>query len=236
MSFSCDLVSLCFCDLKKGGRMRLGNVLTFAAGFGLALMVWTPSAQASIFIHEILADPPAIGGDANGDGIVSISADEFIELYNDSAEAVNLSGWSIADAIKVRHIFPQNTWIDPLSVFLIFSGGDPKFDSSLYNTASTGSLGLNNSGDQVKLFDLSGTLFDLWDYGSEGGKDQSIVRINGEEFLHTDLHAQQRFSPGSFSGNADTTHAVPETDTLFALMIGIVGFCFVGKQRFFEKI
>ena len=61
--------------------MYLKNTLSSVVGFGLALAVLAiPQAQASIFIHEILADPPALGGDANSDGIVSTSADEFVEF------------------------------------------------------------------------------------------------------------------------------------------------------------
>lgn len=213
--------------------MRITNVLASVVGIGLVFGMLARPAQASIFIHEILADPPSIAGDANGDGEISASADEFIEFYNDSLQALDISGWSIADELKVRHVFADNTWVDPMSAFVVFGGGDPNFSHFLFTTASTGSLGLNNSGDAVKLFDLNAVLIDSWDYGTEGGRDQSLIRIDDEIFLHMEIDPQRLFSPGEFS-SVRSTHTVPEFSTLTMFMSGLLGFG-LRRNKVFRK-
>ena len=49
-------------------------------------------------INEIFADPALdSSGDANGDGTREASGDEFVEVYNNTGGAVNISGWSLSD-------------------------------------------------------------------------------------------------------------------------------------------
>src|SRR5262245_38769263 len=64
------------------------------------------SAQSPVFINEILADPD---GDANGDGVVSGTQDEFVELVNVSGSFLDISGWTLSDASGVRHTFPPGS-------------------------------------------------------------------------------------------------------------------------------
>ena len=71
-----------------------------------------------------------------------------------------------------------------------------------WQVASTGSLGLNNEGDTITLFNAQSQLIDQVNYGSIGNADQSITLYpdgEGDEFvLHSTLeHAQGAlFSPG----------------------------------------
>ena len=76
-------------------------------------------ADAVILINEVLADPPAIIGDANGDGIVSSTQDEFIELVNTASSAVSLDGWTVADLIGIRHTFAAGDAIPGLGFFVL---------------------------------------------------------------------------------------------------------------------
>ena len=73
-----------------------------------------------------MADPASgIAGDANGDGTRSGSADEFIEIRNSGLEAVDISGWYLSDAVKTRHTFSGNTFLNSSSYIVIFGGGSP---------------------------------------------------------------------------------------------------------------
>lgn len=135
-----------------------------------------------VVISEIHADPEAtILGDANGDGTRSASDDEFVELLNTSYQAVDISGWTISDGVGLKHTFPANTVLPPREAAVVFGGGTPTgaFGNAAANglvfTASSGSLGLNNTGDTVTLGDGVGTVQSVT-YGSEAGNDQSIVR------------------------------------------------------------
>ena len=62
-------------------------------------------------INEIHADPDAIQGDANGDGIVNVIEDEFIEIVNTTGAPVSIAGWTLSDFVGVKHTFPAGTTI-----------------------------------------------------------------------------------------------------------------------------
>ncbi|MCF8338331.1 MAG: lamin tail domain-containing protein [Bacteroidales bacterium] len=137
----------------------------------------TTSVAAAIVINEILADPDATNGDANGDGTVDTGDDEFVELYNNSSDGINISGYTIHDGGGERHVFPNGTYIQPHDVIVVFAGGTPTgFDNLDVQTSSSGQLSLNNSGDDVILKDASNAEVTSVTYGSEGGDDQSLVR------------------------------------------------------------
>ena len=62
-------------------------------------------AEASVMISEILADPAnGLAGDSNGDGTRSSDDDEFVELFNTSSAAVDLSGWKGRDSEKENYL------------------------------------------------------------------------------------------------------------------------------------
>ena len=168
------------------------------------LLVAVSSAKASVIINEIFSDPAAnLTGDANGDGVRSSSRDEFIELLNYDTAEVDISGWSLADKVSVRHIFPSNTILSPYTFLAIFGGGSPLLPNINWQVASTGSLGLNNKSDTVLLRNTEAQVIDQVSYGSIGGNDQSITLFpdgEGAEFvLHSSLDQSQGalFSPGT---------------------------------------
>lgn len=138
----------------------------------------------SMVINEILADPHFDqppnnpNGDANGDGSRDGSEDEFIELVNISGAPLVLSGWTISDAVGLRHAFPTGTTVPNNCSIVVFGGGTPtgEFGRSIVQTASTGFLGFNNSGDTVIVNDNLGTAVLTYNYGSEGNDNQSLTR------------------------------------------------------------
>ncbi len=69
----------------------------------LIMMLVLSTSQAGvpdIIINEFQADPDATNGDANGDGVVSTTQDEFVELYNNSGADLDVSGWTVADGAR----------------------------------------------------------------------------------------------------------------------------------------
>ncbi|HKP71817.1 MAG TPA: Ig-like domain-containing protein, partial [Pyrinomonadaceae bacterium] len=125
----------------------------------------TVSGQASLevrvplVINELLADVPpdsaatlAVEGDANRDGVRSADDDEFVELFNYSAEPVELSGVQVSDATTVRFTFPEHTTLGAGRPLVIFGGGAPPADA--FGGAlvfRTGSLSLNDTGDTLTV-------------------------------------------------------------------------------------
>ncbi len=136
----------------------------------------TISPAPVVIINEILADPDPVQGDSNGDGVISSDDDEFLELVNISEMALDLSGWRVFDAVRHRYTFPEGTSLSPGCGLVIFGGGVPAgdFGGSLVFTAS--SLGLNNTGDLITLFDPDGVEMAAVSYSSEGNQDQSLTR------------------------------------------------------------
>ena len=63
--------------------------------------------HSAVVISEIHADPDATSGDANGDGNISSTQDEFIELVNTSYADVDISSWTLSDLTGVALYFPK---------------------------------------------------------------------------------------------------------------------------------
>ncbi len=139
----------------------------------LADGVPAPSGGALV-IDEILADPP-VGFDASGDGAASPRDDEFIELVNAGATALDLSGYTLADATRTRLTFPAGTALPAGAALVVFGGGAVALPG-IRTLIAPGGLVLNNGGDIVRLHRADGELVAEARYGAEGGRDQSLVR------------------------------------------------------------
>ncbi len=135
-------------------------------------------ASVEVRINEILADPPAdAAGDANGDGERDAADDEFVEIVNCGIVPVDMSGWRLSDGTSVRHVFPESGFIVAPGEFVtVFGGGTPTGFPGKVETATSGGLGLANTGDVISLGDAEGSLVDIHSYGSEGGDDESLIR------------------------------------------------------------
>jgi hypothetical protein len=135
----------------------------------------TPGPE--LIINEILADPDPILGDSNQDGVISSGEDEFLELVNISDQPLDLAGWSVWDAVLQRFTFPQGTSLSSGCGLVIFGGGDPSGDFGGSLVFVAGSLGLNNQGDEITVFDDKGVEVAAISYGPEGNQDQSLTRF-----------------------------------------------------------
>ncbi len=171
--------------------MRQAVLFALVAGVSAFGPIPVP-AEAAILINEILADP---AGDANQDGSVHTTRDEFIELVNTGPDALSLMNWTLADAIQTRHTLSAISAIPGYGFFVVFGGGSP---TGFLNAeiASTGSLGLNNPGDVISLYDAGGLLTDQLSYGAEGGADASLTRSPDGIGLFVQ---HLTVSPGAFS-------------------------------------
>jgi hypothetical protein len=131
--------------------------------------------EVVVLLNEVV---PAPKSDYSGDGAVSGTSDEYVELINHGAVAVELGGWSLSDAVGVRHIFPKGTLLSPGGALVVFGGGSPKLVSgtTIVQTATTGTLGLNNGGDRVRLADLDGQTVDEVAYSKSMTADTATQR------------------------------------------------------------
>jgi|GEM_PF-183585 len=206
------------------------GITGFFMGTLCAGVLFLPMAEGSVFINEILADPPSgILGDANRDGVRSASGDEFVELVNTDSETISITGWTLSDALFVRHLFSPASFIPAESFFVVFGGGNPVgFEN--FDTSSTGSLSLNNSGDTVYLRDATAALIDSFTYGPEGGQDVSLSRFPdafGPFVKHTSVNGFH-FSPDTtVDGEERLPHpdqeTVPEPTAFVLFGLGLLG-------------
>ena len=169
---------------------------TTISGTGPAA-VCDPVTQ-DLIINEILADPGTTDGDANNDGTINTSEDEFIELYNVGTQPLDISGYTMEDGYTTRHTFPAQTTIGSGEFFVLFGGGSVDNFNGNSQVSSTGGLGLNNGGDDVIIKNTAGVVVVTVTYS--GATDQSICRdpdFTGEFVGHLSHSTNARvFSPG----------------------------------------
>lgn len=93
------------------------------------------------------------------DGIGTEADSEFVELYNPSGVAVDLTGWSISDNFAT---FTLSGSI-PAGGFFVVADNQAGFEATYGVSANQygSTLALSNSGDQVMLSDDSGTEVDF---------------------------------------------------------------------------
>jgi len=170
----------------------------------------------AVLISEIHADPEGtILGDANGDGVRNATSDEFIEIVNTAFTPLDVSGYTLSDAVQVRFTFPAGSVIPPREAAVVFGGGTPigAFGNAMANglVFTSGGLSLNNTAETVTLKDAVGNIVQSVSYGGEANADQALVRVpdySNAPFVKHMLAAGSgglRYSPGTrIGGNAFT--------------------------------
>jgi len=122
---------------------------TSSSGVVYSANTSNPYTSTGVVLNEFLPRP---------DGIEYVS--EWVELYNNGSQAVNLSGWYLGDAAKgngnetpidVNHTHGSSIVIGSHKWLVVYMSKD------IYN----------NPGDTVKLFDNTGNLVDSYSYGDD---------------------------------------------------------------------
>tara|TARA_R110002126_G_scaffold129572_3_gene272477 strand:+ start:7130 stop:8122 length:993 start_codon:yes stop_codon:yes gene_type:complete len=156
-------------------------------------------------INEVNYDPESgLAGDANGDGTRDANEDEFIEFFNSGSE-LDVSGYTVSDASRIRHTFPMGSIIPVNGVLVLFGGGTPTgtFGGAIVQTASDGSLNMSNAGDLVTLRDASGNEVLTFDINPlSGNPNESYTRnpdLTGDFVQHAGVAEANGvlFSPGT---------------------------------------
>ncbi|MDB6071147.1 MAG: hypothetical protein JWL81_2318, partial [Verrucomicrobiales bacterium] len=136
-----------------------------------------PERQTAIVINEIMSKTPADHDEG-----------EYIELFNQSAASVDLSGWRVADGISFD--FPAGTSLSA-GQYLVLAKS-PAYMSANYPglTNVYGPYGgsLKNSGEKIRIEDACRNTADVVDYNSGG---QWPLGTSGEgsslELLHPSM-------------------------------------------------
>ena len=143
-------------------------LITVVTLFSLA-----PAGAAQIKINEILADPNT---DWDNDGSTNSKLDEWVEVMNIGASAVDLSTYRFTDeSAGDNWRFALNGTLAPGGV-RVFLGTEVVAQNA--NGVSAFGLSLNNAGDTIYLYKVVGvdtTLVDSYTYVSNEVKDDRAV-------------------------------------------------------------
>mgnify|MGYP002641081266 CR=1 FL=1 len=125
----------------------------------------TPPVPGTVVINEIMyhhAPVPAL------DGTPFTSTEEWLELYNAGSDPVDLSGWSLVDAVKFQ--FPQDTSL-PAGETLVIAKDAATLGMQVPGITVVGNFKgkLDNSGERIALLDECGNLMDEVRY-ADGGR------------------------------------------------------------------
>ncbi len=116
------------------------------------------AASASLIINEIMYDPDQ----------VSDSLGEWFEIYNPGGVAIDLNGYSVADASNSTTI--AASLMIPSGGFLVFGRSTDMANNGGVAVAYTFSFSLNNSGlETLSLTAPDSTTVDSVTYGSSAG-------------------------------------------------------------------
>jgi len=177
-------------------RMLRSLGLVLCLCWGSASLLPAQTCDAQVRINEILADPAT---DWNGDGAVTFRDDEWLEIVNAGTAPALLDNLRVSDASNVfRYGF--SGVLAPGARVLVYGSQSAAWESA--NGLSTVGLSLNNAGDTVRLWQLTGTdtlLVDEYAYGAhEGLDDRSTGRLpdgSGTWFVFDSLNPYTGTTP-----------------------------------------
>jgi hypothetical protein len=136
--------------------------------FGLSLEAVVPAVTGTLVLNEIAA--------ANRNSVTNAGkAPDWIELFNNSSQTIDLGGMSLSDDVLVpgKYVFPPNTLIAAQG-YLVFWCDNETNAPGLH----TG-FGLNNNGQTVALFEPTANGIVVRDYVKFGPQvtDRTIARV-----------------------------------------------------------
>jgi endonuclease/exonuclease/phosphatase family metal-dependent hydrolase len=175
------------------------SLITDTSNAAFTITTSTGGGAAQVFINEVLANEP--GTDVNG---------EFVELVNSGGTAADLSGWTVSDSTGVRHTFASGTTLPAGGAIVVF-GAAVGIPSGVTNAvgASTGTLGLGNSGDTVTVKNASGVTVNTTTYASSLSSTDGVsmnrspdASSGGAFVLHTTLSSLASSAGKRVSGAA----------------------------------
>lgn len=148
------------------------------AAFGPWSASLTPAARAEVVLNELMPDPASDWSPSDGNEEYGSLEDEWVEIFNSGAEAVDITGWRLRDAVS------DSSWrfgfqgvLGPGEFFVVY--GNEAYQWEDENGCARNGLSLNNSGDTVTLVasDLA-TVIDQVTYASgDIGDDRSWGRV-----------------------------------------------------------
>ena len=149
----------------------------------------------------------------------SIEQNEWIELHNQMAINVDLSGWQLTDGIDFT--IPEGTII-PGGGFLIVAKDPANLALAGLNVVGPYTGSFSNGGENVELRNRSNRLMDEFDYGDSGqwpvgpdGSGATLAKISNHLLSSKSSSWRSSFQLGGTPGQANFSEEVPQPSLLF---------------------
>ena len=206
---------------------------TLTLPFIAATCAFAPISQAAsvsdLLITEIMATPAAVS-DTQG---------EWFELFNPTAESINLNGITLSDDGSNQHIITSDNplVIDPGSFFVMARNGDSTTNGGFTADYVYNNFSLGNTSDQIIFSDASSILLRV-DYEagfvpSAGSMEltNGIMQIDNYVAANTAFGLGDLGTPGTAGSFnlAGTPAPVPLPGAVWLMASGLLGF--VGFKR-----
>ncbi len=164
-----------------------------------------PPVPGAVVINEIMYHHASVPG---LDGGPMASTEEWIELYNAGSDPVDLSGWSLVDAVKFQ--FPPDS-ILPAGAYLVVAKDAATLGAAFPGISVVGDLKgkLDNSRERVALLDACGNLMDEVRY-ADGGRWPEWADGGGSSLELRDPRADNAV-PGAWAASIESDGAAWET-------------------------
>lgn len=122
----------------------------------LATNAFSQFQYGDIVINELMPDPTPV---------VELPDQEFVEIFNTTNQTINVGGWRISDRTSIVTLSSYD--LPPGGFLLLCSNRDTNLFKPYGPTMGVGSLPtLNNSDDDISLFDPEGNLIDFLAYST----------------------------------------------------------------------
>lgn len=161
-----------------------------------------PALNCSICLSEIMPDPPESGRDGPY---------EWIEVYNNGSDVVDLGGWYVGDATAMDAI-PGPALLDP-GGFLVIRGRSADVGDVPAVIVPDGEIGtgLANDGDVVMLLNPDGEVVDSIAYGADlgGFPAPGAGRSLSRDITTGEWYSKARPSPGMAMATDTPTGSEP---------------------------
>ncbi|MCU0357954.1 MAG: lamin tail domain-containing protein, partial [Cyclobacteriaceae bacterium] len=160
----------------QGVKDRAGNTVEQATA-SFFFFEPQPVAYKDIIFTELFPDP---------DPVIGLPQAEFVELYNRSANPVDLAGWRFSDPSSAATL-PSHILLPGTYVIIAPNSAAPQFTSNGPVIGVTNFPTLNNSGDNLTLRDPQNNLIDFVNYTDrwyqdddkrQGGWTLELIDIN----------------------------------------------------------
>jgi len=134
--------------------------------------------QSGVFISEICADNESAYTDPDGNIV------DFIEIFNGSDKAVDISGWGLSDKENFPHLFrfPERTKIHPGQYLVVNCSRD--YENISNNRFYCAPFSISNGEEGVFLANRDGYIVEEY-FPVSMLEDQSLASLNGKAYIAT---------------------------------------------------